>query len=485
MNLRSWSAVGVASLVTLLGGCGGGSGGGSGGGGGGGGLQGNTLRVFVTDAPFPFDYVESATVVIEEIRVHEVESDSWTTVFSGSESIDLVPLAGGVEQLLVEADIEPGTYDQVRLIVEAGEVVLSEDAVVQDDHVFNTEDGDLFFPSGAQTGIKVHVDNDIVVTTQLSGDLVLDFDLSKNFKFNGPVTHNPGVKRVIFTPSVRATNASVAGSLTLRALSDQLTPGDPSDDLPLAGATVEVFDETADPSVDEPIATASTGEDGVATVSVPPGTYQVVVSAASHEPATTGGIVVTLANLTDVGDVVLEATGEITGVVMSNAGTADDTSDDVVVANAQVDVHLAGDAAVLTTVSTDASGAFQVTGLAAGSYDLFVTADGFQQGSLLGVAATVGGTGHTILLTPLTAEVSGTVVDADAAPVPGVEVTIVNGDGVVVFNTTTGDDGAWATTLPTGEYEITYDDGTPETDPLVIVGEDPATPVVVPPHVVD
>src|SRR4030095_15444040 len=106
------------------------------------------------------------------------------------------------------------------------------------DPVFDTSNGRLFFPSGAQTGIKVHIENDIVVTTTLSGDLTVDFDLSKNFVFNGPVTHAPGVKRVLFTPSIRATNVSTAGSLRLRAMSDELTPGVTADDMPLAGATV-------------------------------------------------------------------------------------------------------------------------------------------------------------------------------------------------------------------------------------------------------
>jgi hypothetical protein len=116
-RLRSWSAVGAAASLVLAA-CGGGSGGGGGdlgggGGGGGGGTAGNTLRVYVTDAPFPFDYVESATVVIREVRVHQAgegdDDSGWTTVFTGSEEIDLVPLTGGVEQLLVESSPAPTT----------------------------------------------------------------------------------------------------------------------------------------------------------------------------------------------------------------------------------------------------------------------------------------------------------------------------------------------------------------------------------------
>src|SRR5688572_27412915 len=169
-------ALGIGALALAA--CGGGGGiGGTGGGGfgGAGGPTASTLRILVTDAPFNFDYVESASVVINEVSVHEKTSDSWTTVFTGSQEIDLVPLTNGVSELLVAAEIEPGTYDKVRLIVDAGTVVLTEDAVVDgDSHVFDTESGNLKFPSGAQTGIKVDIDNEIVVVTSLSSDLLLD-----------------------------------------------------------------------------------------------------------------------------------------------------------------------------------------------------------------------------------------------------------------------------------------------------------------------
>src|SRR5262245_7914391 len=117
------AAMAATVLTSACGGGGGGSGGGLGGGGGGGGASaGQTLRVYVTDGPFPFNYVETATVVIREVRVHERGSDAWSTVFTGSREIDLVPLSNGVSMLLVEAAVPPGTLDVVGLIVESGEV---------------------------------------------------------------------------------------------------------------------------------------------------------------------------------------------------------------------------------------------------------------------------------------------------------------------------------------------------------------------------
>src|SRR5262245_31467358 len=135
-----WISCGMAVAALAFAGCGGGGGGSSPGGGGGGGPT--TLRVFVTDAPFPFQYVDSATVTINEVRVHEVGGDAWSTVFTGSKTIDLVPLSNGVAMLLVEAAVPPGTYDMVRLLVDAGTVTLTDDAFVQgDSHTFTTENG--------------------------------------------------------------------------------------------------------------------------------------------------------------------------------------------------------------------------------------------------------------------------------------------------------------------------------------------------------
>jgi hypothetical protein len=470
-------ALGIGALALAA--CGGGGGGlggtgGAGGLGGAGGPTASTLRILVTDAPFNFDYVESASVVIQEVSVHEKDSDAWTTVFTGSQEIDLVPLTNGVSELLVAAEIEPGTYDKVRLIVDAGTVVLTEDAVVDgDSHVFDTEAGNLLFPSGAQTGIKVDIDDEIVVVTSLSSDLLLDFDLSRNFVFNGPVTHAPGVKRVIFTPHVRASNVSTQGSLTLRAMSDQLTP-ETSDDIPLSGATVSVFTAGDDPLVDAPVASTLTDEAGQATVSLLPGTYDVFVEADGHDPATVAGAVVVLANLTDLGDVVLAANGMVSGVVSSDGGTPLDTADDLLLAGATVEVRRSSDSSLVTTVATDASGFFEVPDLEAGDYDLTISATGFETLSVPAVAATIGGAGTPYLLHALPTLVHGTVTVA-GEPAVGATVEARNAADVLVASTTTAEDGTYSLTLGTGSYTIVFTAGAETTsEAVVLVGADPA-----------
>lgn len=455
--MRNWLALFLIGLIAACGGGGDAALSGAGGGSipGGGTSQLAQLRVWVTDAPFPFASVDSATVVIREVRVHERTTDSWSTVFSGSREIDLVPLTNGVELLLVDATVPVGTYDQVRLIVDAGEVVLKPTAVVQDDHVFNTADGDLFFPSGAQTGIKVKIENDIVVTTQLSSDLLLDFDLSRNFVFNGPVTHAPGVKRVLFTPSVRALNVSTAGSVAVTVLSDNVTPANSGDDFPIEAATVRLLDGSA-----TVVATGTTGADGKAVVSVVPGTYDVEIEASGHTSKTVQNVAVVLANLSAIGDVTLVASGEIGGVVLSDAATDMDPSDDVVVAGATVELRAAGAAGTpLATTTTDASGMWRFDDLDAGDYDVTVIATGFVSQTVEDIAAELTTPGYTILLEALTGDLTGTVTVPDGTDVTSIEIRISNAAGVVVKTINPAADGTYTATLATGSYRIVFDDG--------------------------
>ena len=173
-------------------------------------------------------------------------------------------------------------------------MVLSEDAVVEGtERTFSVENGGLQFPSGSSSGVKVRIEGALVVTSGLSTDLVLDFDLSRNFVLNGPPDRAPGVKRVLFTPVVRAVNASTSGTIALTVLSEA---GGPAPD-----ATVEVFDALADVPEGEtptPIATATAAPDGTVSISLPPGLYDLVVSATGHDPATLPGVPVTAANTT-------------------------------------------------------------------------------------------------------------------------------------------------------------------------------------------
>jgi hypothetical protein len=437
------------------------------------------IKVHITDAPFPYTLVESATIVIQEVRARDTATDTWQTLFTGMAEIDLVPLTGGVSQLLVDAAVPPGTYDEVRLIVDGGEVMLKPEAIVEgDSHLFTKANGGLHCPSAAQSGVKVKLDEPIVVVTQLSADLMLDFDLSKNFVFNGPMTHAPGVKRVLFTPVIRATNTSTAGSLAGDVFTDNATPDDIIDDVPLAGATVRVLAQDA-----TEVASGPTDGAGAFSFSVAPGVYDIAVEATGHDPLMLEDVEVFLANLTDVGTLLMVATsGEISGVVSSDGATPADATDDTVLGGATVEAWLQGAGAATASATTDAQGAFQIPGLMPGTYDLVVSASGFTTTTVVGIVPTAAGTATSVLLPALTANVGGTVTDATPTALAGVEVTVVNAGGVTVASTTTDGSGMWTVVLATGFYDITFTDpGTSATTSVGVVvgGADPAPTITV------
>ena len=189
-----------------------------------------------------------------------------------------------------------------------------------------------------------------------------------------------------------------------------------------------------------------------------------------------------LANLTELGNVVLAASGEIGGVVMSDGGTTDVDSDDVVVEGATVELRAAGETGEpLATTTTDASGAWRFGDLIPGAYDIAVSATGFAAGSLAGIAAEATTPGYTILLEALAQAVNGTVTVPDGVDVTTITIEVKNAAGVTVATTAPAADGSYSVTLATGDYEIEFDDGvTPQTVEVDLVGADPApTPEVV------
>lgn len=430
----------------------------------------SSLKIYVTDAPFPGDLVESATVTIKQVQVREA-GGGWQDVFDGSETIDLVPLRGGVSALLVDASLDPGTYNEVRLIVEAGEVTLDEKAFVAgDSHVFNSANGGLHFPSGAQTGIKVKVDNDITVVTELSAELTLDFDLSKNFVFNGPMTHAPGVRRVIFTPVVRAVNSSTAGRVEMEVWSDNFTPSDAADDSLVANVAVRAL--AADGTE---AGSGTTGPDGFMSLQLPPGTYSIEIEAAGHDLETVPNVEIALGNLVRLGPVLLTASaGEISGTVLSDGGTPGDTTDDLVLDGALVTATLQGGSAAPVSATTDNQGAFRFAELPPGTYDLLATFDDFVDSPVLAAVPTVGGTAVTITLEALKRNLTGSVTDADGNGIAGVDVTVVNAAGDEVHTTVTAADGTYAVLIGTGSYAVTFRDavsGNTATVDVAIAGD--------------
>ena len=172
------------------------------------------LSVRITDAPS--DYFDSAVVYIGEVAIIPDEGEPVIVSEEGGR-FDLLDLQNGVTASLGELDIEPGDYLQLRLIVDSAYVGLAGDLEFND----GTTERSLRVPSGAQTGIKINLDaadgddqNPGVTIAAGETVLVVDFDVEKNFVFQGNPDTPAGLNGVMFTPTLRAVVTDIAGSIS-------------------------------------------------------------------------------------------------------------------------------------------------------------------------------------------------------------------------------------------------------------------------------
>lgn len=199
-NLLSFSTAILA--VLLLAACGGG-------GGGGGGSMG-AVNVRLTDAPScGYDHVY---VTVDHVEISS-DGNHWTTVPVGSsvtQPIDLLNLTNGVMLTLGQAPLAAGTYQQVRLVLQAnsGSAPPFANSLVL---TGSSTPIPLKTPSAQQSGYKIL--GPITVQAGSASDLVLDFNACKSIVAAGA----SGL--YLLKPVVRATAQVVSGAISGFALS--------------------------------------------------------------------------------------------------------------------------------------------------------------------------------------------------------------------------------------------------------------------------
>ncbi len=155
-----------------------------------------TLQVFLTDAPGNYDEV---WVDIQEVRVHrqadaEEEDSGWRTINDQPVRVDLLELTNGNYEILGEAELEAGTYSQIRLIL--GD---------QNELVIDGEVHHLTTPSAQQSGLKLNINAEIEGGENYT--LLLDFDASRSIVRAG----NSG--KYILKPVIKAVNLAQTGAI--------------------------------------------------------------------------------------------------------------------------------------------------------------------------------------------------------------------------------------------------------------------------------
>lgn len=238
------------------------------------------LQVWLTDAPANF---EAVYIDIRSIRVHksaeaetdssqsdeEAEEDGWLTRSYDEGPIDLLELRNGNELILAELELEPGIYNQVRLILgENNEVVIDGQT-----HPLQT-------PGAQQSGLKIVANADITDGGIFS--LLIDFDVARSIV-------ETGNGDFILKPVLRTLDLAGSGSIT-----GIVEPGNF-----LTAVTV----------VNESDTLSTLTDDGAFTLlGVTPGAYNIILEPSDEQYADTTLTDVTAAEgeTTDLGTVVLQ-----------------------------------------------------------------------------------------------------------------------------------------------------------------------------------
>jgi hypothetical protein len=247
----------------------------------------------MTDAPFPFAEVSSVDIFVVRVDARTAtptdaeasataDMSSWTTIATPNKSINLLTLQGGVTTNLGTTTLPTGTYQGFRLIIDPAQSSIT------------LKDGtkpSVQWPSAAQSGIKINLDQAVEVTED-SSVMILDFDVGRSFVMKGNSISQNGLN---FKPVIRAVASELTG-----AASGTVRGDTPTGTL-LAGVTVEVLKAGSLITDADPlniVASTVTDANGAWTVKwLLPGTYVVRATptvASTYKPALlTGGLTVT------------------------------------------------------------------------------------------------------------------------------------------------------------------------------------------------
>lgn len=241
------------------------------------------LTVALTDAPS--EYYASATVDIGAIEIIPDDGPPVTLTNDGGQH-DLLTLQNGVTADLATLSIDPGTYLQLRLVVESAHVELADGYQFED----GSTEKDLSVPSGAVNGIKINLSSSDgngdagVEIRQGQTILVVDFDVEQNFVIEGDPDAQAGIQDVLFTPLLRAVVRDVAGSISGTVTSSEDGSGMNSLTVRALLQDSGVMEELQTDEV-----TAVTSDDGSGSYTInflSPGTYEVSVDDFSADPQT-------------------------------------------------------------------------------------------------------------------------------------------------------------------------------------------------------
>jgi hypothetical protein len=325
------------------------------------------LSLSLTDAST--DQYQAVYVTVGEVAVHRANDpeDTWTVVATPNVTINLLSLANGVREQLALADLEPGEYTQLRLMIgtdyDNGVNILGQ-AHPYANYVVDLDDQyqSLKIPSGLQTGVKIV--QGFEINQNRTTELILDFDASKSVVVAG----RSG--KFLLKPTIQVLETTLAA-----VISGTVTKA--ADQTAVEGAFVsaQVYDAAAADAKDKVVVRTSTlsDEGGAYKLFIAAGAYNLVATKTGFAP---NPVAITVeADTMPTQDFPLTAAN--TGTVTGGVNIAGEGNDNFVTLSFRQTVNIGGmDVVIEVTSMNVADGGTYSIDLPSGSYVLVSSSAG-------------------------------------------------------------------------------------------------------------
>ena len=139
------------------------------------------FKLYLTDQPIDLDNAKEIWVTISEISVQK-EEEGFLTVWPDEKTYDLLKLRIQEEKIL-DITLEEGTYTQIRLVVDSGEIVFSDE-----------DRPEMIVPSS-----EVKIPVMFLITDEGATQIILDFEAEDSIH----VVSAGGSEQYILRPVVR------------------------------------------------------------------------------------------------------------------------------------------------------------------------------------------------------------------------------------------------------------------------------------------
>lgn len=124
------------------------------------------FRLVMTDKPI--DNIQNIYVTISEITVHKPSPTNWIVVSEEEQEYDLLELKNN-RVPIAETELEAGFYNQIRLSVNSGRIIVNEDDG-EEEHEMKITSGNIKIP------VHFEVEQDGLA------QIILDFDAENSIK---------------------------------------------------------------------------------------------------------------------------------------------------------------------------------------------------------------------------------------------------------------------------------------------------------------